>query len=552
MQAIAVECVLKRGKEQFRAVTADDFASLDSRETRLFLVPASRADSLIRTVPGAINLGKKHGSRAPWQYFIKLRPGESGIVIGEYKSARQLGPSARVTLEKLKRRAVRCVLQVPDACFDQLRVVSDDEGTGRRAAENSVYSFLLQTQRGLDTEEVPAELAEEYIGSAEAVKLVRQQIWKARTHSQPVLILGESGTGKEIVARKVHYYRYKNGKCSQTIHAVNCSAIPDALIESELFGHKRGAFTGATQSRVGRWKTVGRGTLFLDEIGELPQESQAKILRAIEANEIQPVGEDKKQEVEARVIAATNRDLYTMVQHGTFRGDLYFRLAEFSIVTPALREHPEDIPLIAQWLWTRITGQSTRPLPESVTDYLAEFNWPGNVRELKSVISALNIWFGNHVKGRAEAELVMYFVGQPKEIAFRNQSDIPKGVRNAAALKQTQRAIEALATTRHCVEQFEKCSSPQTAAHLALPQAIEDRHRELMDLCRDPRRFGSGEAYKAVHAIAGKIGLLLQAIQSGQIGPGATPPDPNLSREVARTKELLERHFKKLLSSAQS
>jgi DNA-binding NtrC family response regulator len=198
----------------------------------------------------------------------------------------------------------------------------------------------------------------------------------------PVLVLGESGVGKELIARAIHQGSRPE---SAPFVAVNCAAIPRDLISSELFGHRRGAFTGATESRDGAFVTADGGTLFLDEIGELPFEMQAVLLRALETGLVQPVGGDKPQKVASRIVAATNRDLAAEVSRGTFREDLYFRLAVVKLEVPPLRERPEDIELLATHFARRAGAVS---LPDDVKKALATQEWPGNVRELQNAVLA--------------------------------------------------------------------------------------------------------------------------------------------------------------------
>jgi len=253
------------------------------------------------------------------------------------------------------------------------------DGTGK------LESWQVISER-LRHEYIPPELRDTYVGSSSRAEAVRQLIVRAAASDSNVLILGDTGTGKEIIARWIHY----NG-LRQTGHfePVNCAGIPGSLLESELFGHVRGAFTGAISDKLGKWTLADEGTLFLDEIGDLSLEHQAKILRALEDKQIVPVGAVKPVPVNARIIAATNRDLSAMVQLGTFRADLLYRLRTFLIPAPALHEHPEDIPPIANHLWRKITDDSKASLTESVIAELKTRRWPGNAREIKSVLSCV-------------------------------------------------------------------------------------------------------------------------------------------------------------------
>jgi transcriptional regulator of acetoin/glycerol metabolism len=238
--------------------------------------------------------------------------------------------------------------------------------------------------------DVPHELMMSYFGESVEVQLVRELILRAAKVDVPVLILGDTGTGKEIVARAVHQH---SARREYQFVPVNCGAIPRELFETELFGAVGGVATGV-RDRAGLWELTGRGTLFLDEIGDLPPEHQVKILRALQESKVRRVGESREKTVAARIIAATNRNLFQMVQAGRFREDLYYRLCSFLIQTPALKEHPQDIPQLAQFLWKGITGEPSQSLSKEILARLKSYRWPGNVRELKAVLSNIYTLFG--------------------------------------------------------------------------------------------------------------------------------------------------------------
>jgi len=228
----------------------------------------------------------------------------------------------------------------------------------------------------------PGELVGRSLGMIEVYKLIGQ----AATTRATVLVRGESGTGKELVARAIHG---NSAAAAEPFVAVNCAALPNTLLESELFGHVRGAFTGAHEARRGRFALAGRGTIFLDEIGDTTIEFQSKLLRVIQGGEFQPVGAERAERTEARVVAATHQDLEQMVADRRFREDLYYRLRVVEIFIPPLRERPEDIPLVAQHLVQRATqalGTGTVVLSDDALDRMIAHQWPGNVRELENCI----------------------------------------------------------------------------------------------------------------------------------------------------------------------
>jgi two-component system NtrC family response regulator len=227
---------------------------------------------------------------------------------------------------------------------------------------------------------------ENIVGDSPALQQVFRLIEKVADSDAPVLITGESGTGKELVAKAIHY---RSARADRPFVAVNCAAIPRELLESELFGHRRGAFTGAVRDKKGRFEEAGGGTLLLDEIAELPLELQPKLLRALQEREIAPVGGTGVVRLEARVIAATNRDLEGEVAQGRFRSDLYYRLAVVPLRLPALRERPGDIPLlVAHFLRTLGGGRKVQVAPEAM-EALQRHPWRGNVRELENTVERL-------------------------------------------------------------------------------------------------------------------------------------------------------------------
>jgi two-component system nitrogen regulation response regulator GlnG len=201
-----------------------------------------------------------------------------------------------------------------------------------------------------------------------------------------VLVLGESGTGKELVARAIYHYSERAGG---PFLAVNCAAIPENLLESELFGHEKGAFTGADRRRIGKFEQASGGTLFLDEIGDMSPLTQTKILRVLQGQEFERVGGNEPVRADVRVVAATNRDLEKMVAEGTFRGDLYYRLNVYTIRLPSLRERGDDLPLLVEYFVRRFgrqLGKDVREVSPEAMELLRRYPWPGNVRELQSVV----------------------------------------------------------------------------------------------------------------------------------------------------------------------
>ncbi len=243
-------------------------------------------------------------------------------------------------------------------------------------------------------------LAGELIGESAAMRATRALLARIAPTDARVLISGESGTGKELAAAAIHL---GSPRRDRPFVRVNCAAIPRDLVESEMFGHERGAFTGATERRIGRFELAHGGTLFLDEVGDLGSEAQAKLLRAIEAREIERVGGGKPIRVDVRLVAATNKDLTRAVRDGSFREDLFFRLNVIPVSLPPLRERPDDIPALVQHFASLTRQRTGRALPawsEEALQLLARYRWPGNVRELGNIVERLIILHpGQQVRG---------------------------------------------------------------------------------------------------------------------------------------------------------
>jgi two-component system response regulator AtoC len=230
------------------------------------------------------------------------------------------------------------------------------------------------------------------VGSSAKIQDVLRMISRLKDTRTPVLIAGESGTGKELVARAIHF---RGSFANRPFVAVDCGSLVPTLIESELFGYEKGAFTGALRSKTGLFQSASGGTIFLDEIGELPLEMQAKLLRVLQEKEIRPVGSNQKVKVDVRVVAATNRDLEAEYRNGTFRKDLYFRLNVVTVHLPSLRERRSDIPMLTHWFLDRHAPDSSMQVTNSAMKCLLQYDWPGNVRELENCIERA-VALGDH------------------------------------------------------------------------------------------------------------------------------------------------------------
>jgi transcriptional regulator with GAF, ATPase, and Fis domain len=245
---------------------------------------------------------------------------------------------------------------------------------------------LADDNRDLSSE-LQKSVGTEIVGAKFGLKDVMEQVYKVAPLSSPVLLTGETGTGKEIIANAIHNL---SGRSGSPLITVNCGAIPESLIDSELFGHEKGSFTGALSERRGRFERADKGTIFLDEVGELPPQAQVRLLRVLQEKEIERVGGSQPIKVDIRIISATHKSLEGMVREGLFRDDLYYRLGVYPIWLPPLRERRADIPALARYFMAKKAhemGLHTIPiLAEGAIDRLLQYDWPGNVRELANVV----------------------------------------------------------------------------------------------------------------------------------------------------------------------
>ncbi len=316
-------------------------------------------------------------------------PGLNGIDV--IARATELCPDAEAVVLTGKSSLETAIAALRHGAFDYLTKpckLVEIEALLRRVQEKRQ---LTQKYRALERRLQRIEGVPRLVGNSAGMERVRTLISKVAPTQSTVLILGETGTGKELVARAVHD---QSLRAEMPFVAINCGALPETLIESELFGHRKGAFTGADEHRVGLFEVANGGTIFLDEIGELPKAMQAKLLRVLESGEIRRVGENRAIHVDVRVVCATHRDLPDMVTDGDFREDLMYRINTFEIDLPPLRDRLDDIPELAEHLLSRFRGRSGRSdslIADDAITALKSHVWPGNVRELANVIEHATI-----------------------------------------------------------------------------------------------------------------------------------------------------------------
>ncbi|MCC6899438.1 MAG: sigma 54-interacting transcriptional regulator [Polyangiaceae bacterium] len=452
-----IEVMLRRALDSFQTVVLFDLAvifELDGADLKVHTAAGPLADQRVRrhrlllerfpTIARVLETRRPvalrdhhHTSEGdPFDDLLALPHGHACMVVPLYAGDRTLGA---MTFDRRVCEPYPPAVVELAGVFGQLLAVTmlHAEQSALLLRHRGILQELARTQqreseRGLDT---PAHFAN--LRSPEMQRLVRQAQLVAET-PVPVLVQGETGVGKELLARAIHAWSPRR---DEAFVAVNCAAIPEALLESELFGHVRGAFTGANAARAGRFVTAGGGTLFLDEIGDLPLAAQSKLLRVLQEGTFEPVGSDRPVKVDVRIIAATHVDLEQAVADGRFREDLYFRLAVFPLHLPPLRERMEDLGQIAHDILVAIARRSGRgpwTLTPDALEALAREQWPGNVRQLHNALERATILVAH---GPLDARAVL------PEARGRRQ------VKTADEPLETLEAVER----RHIVKVLSRC-----------------------------------------------------------------------------------------------
>lgn len=489
-----------------------DMEAIKTGEHPLVYIVYERDLDQLRMLKGVIeDRGKKH--KAKGLSNLLLGREKIPVIDGGFSSAGRLISSVKTLLNNAKADSNIYIIGVVDHVFNDLCIM-EEKGTGlpakskatrRDRADRAKEVQIRSLMKLIGCEPVPPKLKEAYIGESIEAELVRQLILRASQIDDPVLILGDTGTGKEVVAREIHHYSKRKGHRFVT---VNCGAISPELFEGELFGHKRGAFTSAVIDRKGLWREADGGTLFLDEIGDLSLPHQVKILRALQEGTVRPVGEEREYKVSARIIAATNRDLLSMVQSGQFREDLYYRLRCFLIETPELKNHLEDVPRLTTAIWEDITKNKCQPLSQKILDELQSYRWPGNVRELKMVLIHL---YGLFRKANRMQVNHLNFVFQKRGY---EQYASPSG-RGAKTKKGYCNSLESMQHLRRVYEVIraaEVTIAPLIAERktdkkviTGVDSALQLRLDELDRLCLYPLRFYDQQTFDEVNSLKSKL-----------------------------------------------
>jgi len=459
----------------------DDPDLLTEKVSRLFPAPAHRIQI---AYSGEEGLRRLEGS-LPEVILLDLRlPDQSGLDV--LKRIRKIDDRIPVVFVTLARSADAAIEAMRQGAYDCLFEPLDPQKLGRVIQEALNVARSMRSQTGLAETHSDDLQCETIVGCCAAMQEVYKAIGRVADQTFPVLITGESGTGKELVAKAI----YQHGpRADAPFLALNCAAIPEQLLESELFGHEKGAFTGADRRRIGKFEQCHGGTIFLDEIGDMPLATQAKVLRLLQEQKFERVGGNETIQTDVRLIAATNRDLKALSADNGFRLDLYYRVGVFSIHLPPLRERADDLPLLVRHFLRRFSNELQRDVREvspEALDCLRNYTWPGNIRELQSVLKqailrcngtvVLPGFLPELVKGNGEASAVPGPVEDFGTEAFVLRQRITSDARNLYV--ESHRQLDRLLLPR-VLEQA--CGSLQETALLLgiARQTLRMKLREL-------------------------------------------------------------------------
>lgn len=388
-----------------------------------------------------------------------------------------------------------CLIIIPEDIF--VKLSRDGAKNKKRKASNASseeQDSLFQLMNIPESSPLMRKLEKAYIGESIEVQHTRALIYRACQSSSPVLILGESGTGKDVIFTQI----FENSTTyNKKPYRVNCSALPETLFEGELFGYKKGIFTGASENKTGLFEAANNGTIFLDEIGDLSLANQAKLLHAVENKEIRQIGSNESKKVDVRIIAATNRNLDAMMKQGTFREDLYWRICNFRINAYPLREHPNDIPLLAKAHWEK-KGQ-TSPLSQKFLDYLKTYYWPGNVRELNALLNSMIDYFGDIVPTPEHVEAIRKSRQEELHQAISFKTDDPAQllkIKSQHVLISTQNILRAVKIKMRPVIYEPNGLKNNSIPMEELKRFIIRQSEMLNELCLEPSYFIQWNLFK--------------------------------------------------------
>ncbi len=386
-----------------------------------------------------------------------------------------------------------CLIIIPETLFETL-IRDGAKNKKRRVSKPSIgeKNSLFQLMNIPESNPLMKKLEQVYIGKSIEVQHTRALIYRASQSNSPVLILGESGTGKDVIATQIYENSttYKKG-----FYRVNCSALPESLLEGELFGYVKGSFTGANTNKVGLFTAAEHGTIFLDEIGDLSLANQVKILHAVENQGIRQIGSNKTKPVNVRIISATNRNLDAMMMQGTFREDLFYRISSFRIKAYSLREHPDDIPILAKAYWEKKGRQGL--LSKKFLEYLKTYHWPGNVRELNALLNSIVDYYTDISPSPEHVDAIQKFRQEVLTQANTQEKNDPAQIlkiKSQNVLISIQNILRAIKIELRPV--IYEPSEPNNETSENLKKFIHQQADTLNNLCMEPTYFKCWEVFK--------------------------------------------------------
>lgn len=499
--------------------------NLHSDSIAIFLIADTNVDYLAKFKDLIKDLGQQNDAQALYRYFYQRNT--IPMVKAKYRNLANIGNGIQkffnYSYKNKQQKAQISILLIKKDQFDCLwkEAHSENQKKSTRMPQTrySTCSIVddIKNRKGIDEEKLTL-LAEKFAGNSDVAKKVRLDILIAACHNHPVLIIGETGSGKNIVARAIHE---NSTPAKKNIVTINCGAISSELIHSELFGHRKGAFTGATRDRNGLIQSADKGTLFLDEIGDMPLDQQVKVLHVLENGTYRRIGEEKDRKVDIRVVAATNRDLYAMVRTGRFRSDLLYRLLRGTLIrTPCLRDHIEDIAGLTQYLWAKIAhpDQPRPPLPAEIIDELKKYRWPGNVRELSSVLCGLDSYFGENDLSLKHLQYIFQIQGQMNETSdslFSSPSTIKPNA--PACLRHLKQAEESIRSIQVLLEPIVYNQKSFSGSLLSLSNILSHRLQTLETFFLQPLLFANEEAFAVTNQIKGSLEYFQSLTKEGQL-----------------------------------
>jgi len=524
----------------------------------LYVVCDSYLDVLSQYKDIVIDRGVKHSSIPLARYLLHQE--RIPLLKGNFKSAVQIQRSIRDFLKKAKKEKENniCLITVSEEIFEELKGEKRNlETNGERKeiffehknlqlleSSSKMSKVFHQQKRDEETFQALQYLEKIFIGVSDAARKIRNYMVRAARVDAEVIILGETGSGKEVVAKGIHYLRFQDGRDWQVI---NCSAVSENLFESELFGYKKGSFTGAVHDKQGLWPLANDSSLFLDEIGDLPREQQAKILRALSDNKVRPVGGEKEITVNARIIAATNVDLVAKVKYGEFREDLFHRLNTFPIFVPPLRDRREDIPVLAMAYWDKILPSGVAPLPDGILKELQSRDWPGNVRVLHSFLRFLKAWNFETIEqgislNQKDLQLAFDYHDQSHYSPNQQISEDAVILHPANCLRRLKRVSDILFSLKIAI-----LSVVETDSATNLPfESLQIWIQELAMHCEnEPSLFHSVPILNSVWRLVKKL-MRFYDMLSGELENARTFLVQELSEELTLTMEIVFREIDKI------